>query len=70
VDDPKNVFESAMRITTFDKKEDEIASLVSKAPLHRWLSSSKSFEAFYDAVRQKSKSFACGIENLRDSGNA
>ncbi|MFH1117089.1 MAG: hypothetical protein V1792_24490, partial [Pseudomonadota bacterium] len=69
VDDPKRVFESAMQITTFEKREDDIASLVREAPLHRWLSN-RSFEAFYDALWRKSKSFACRIENLRDSGNA
>ena len=67
--DPKGVFESAMQITTFEKREDEIASLVSEAPLRRWLSN-RSFEVFYDALWQKSKDFACRIENLRDSANA
>lgn len=70
VHDPKRVFESAMQITTFDKREDEIASLVQGAPLHRWLSNNTSFEVFYDELWRKSKGFACRIENLRDSGNA
>lgn len=70
VTDPKRVFESAMHITTFNKKEDEIASFVRAAPLHRWLSNNRSFEEFYDALRQKSKGFVCRIENLRDRGNA
>ncbi|MFH0823057.1 MAG: hypothetical protein V2B18_09935 [Pseudomonadota bacterium] len=68
VANPKVVFESAMQITTFEKREDEIASMVRAAPLHRWLSN-KSFEAFYESLRQMSKDFTCRIENLRDHGN-
>lgn len=69
VDDPKGAFESAMQITSSEKREDEIAFLVRQAPLHRWLSN-RSFESFYNDLWQKSKDFPCQIENLRDRGNA
>lgn len=65
VDDPKGVFESAMHITTFDRKEPEIAALVQGAPLHTWLQN-RSFESFYDDLWQKSIASGCRIENLRD----
>lgn len=65
VDDPKGVFQSALKITAWDRKEEEIAYLIGKAPLHRWLFN-KSFEAFYNELWLKSKTVACTIENLRD----
>jgi len=62
--DPKRVFEHAMDISSFDRKEEEIAKLVQDAPLQNWLSN-RSFEDFYDALWQKSKELGCSIENLR-----
>lgn len=65
VSDPKGVFESALEISTFDRKEDDIASIVCEAPLNNWLRN-RSFEVLYDALWQKSKWFACKIENLKE----
>jgi len=62
--DPKRVFEHAMGISSFDKKEEEIASVVQDAPLQNWLSN-RSFEDFYNQLWQKSKELGCSIENLR-----
>ena len=62
--DPKRVFEHAMGISSFDRKEEEIADLVQDAPLRNWLSN-RSFEDFYDQLCQKSKELGCSIENLR-----
>ena len=66
VSDPKKVFETAMYITGFDRKEEEIAAMVLRAPLKNWLSN-RSFEEFYERVREKSKATGCEIENLRES---
>ena len=66
VDDPKGVFESAMRITTFDRKEDEIAEIAEQAPLSNWLAN-RSWEDFYDKLWRKSKEHSCVIENLREN---
>ncbi|MBU0717289.1 MAG: hypothetical protein KJ749_03495 [Planctomycetes bacterium] len=71
VDDPKGAFESAMDVSRDDKRESEIAQLVSEAPapvLKRWLANSRSFEDFYDQLRAVSKQRECVIENLRESG--
>ncbi len=65
VQDPKGAFESALQISALDRKGGEIASLICEAPLHHWLSN-KSFEAFYDALWQKSRCLVCRIENLRE----
>jgi len=64
--DPKGAFEEAMGITRLDKKEEEIAALVQRAPLRNWLGNS-SFEEFYERIRDKSKERGCQIENLRAS---
>jgi len=65
VADPKQVFQRAMGISSFDKKEEEITRLVVEAPLRNWLSN-RSFEDFYDKLQQRSKQLGCSIENLRD----
>jgi hypothetical protein len=62
--DPKQVFETAMHITRFDRKEREIATMTQRAPLKHWLSN-RSFEKFYDRIWDKSKERGCKIENLR-----
>jgi len=67
VDDPKGAFEAAMGITRDDKREEEIAQYVAKAPLARWLENSRSFEDFYDQLWGVSKQKGCAIENLRES---
>ena len=64
--DPKGAFESALQIKSVDKKEPEIAALVKEAPLRVWLRN-KSFEAFYDQLRQKYKELGCQIENLLEN---
>ncbi|OHB77500.1 MAG: hypothetical protein A2Z25_23615 [Planctomycetes bacterium RBG_16_55_9] len=61
---PKRAFESALGISSFDRKEEEIAQLVTKAPLKNWLTN-RSFEDFYNQLWQKSKEHGCSIENLR-----
>jgi len=63
VTDPKEIFEKAMQITGFDRKEQEIATLVQRAPLRNWLTN-RSFEEFYGRIWGKSKEQGCTIENL------
>jgi len=65
VPDPKQPFEKAMGITRLDKKEEEIAALVGRAPLKNWLLN-RSFREFYERVRDKSKERDCQIETLRE----
>lgn len=65
ITDPKRVFECALGISNFDRKEEEITQLVTKAPLKNWLSN-RSFEDFYNQLWQKSKERGCSIENLRE----
>jgi hypothetical protein len=67
--DPKDIFESALRITGLDKKEEEIAALAKEAPLHNWLGN-RSFEHFYDQLRGISQRLQCRIDNLRESGKS
>jgi hypothetical protein len=63
--DPKDRFEEAMGITRLDKKEEEIAAMIQRAPLRNWLTN-RSFEEFYERIRTKSKETGCKIENLRE----
>jgi hypothetical protein len=63
--DPKEVFEKAMQITGFDRKEQEIAMLVRRAPLKNWLSN-RSFKEFYGRIWDKSKEQGCTIENVQE----
>lgn len=65
VRDPKRVVESALGITRFDKKEEEIAALVAAVPLRQWLSN-RSFEEFYERLRDRSQQLGCVLENLRE----
>jgi hypothetical protein len=66
VEDPKRAFEKAVGVAGWDRKEEEIASLVQRAPLERWLAN-KSFENFYGKLWQKSKQVpGCRLENLRE----
>lgn len=66
VADPKGVFERALGITTFDKKEAKIAAIVKDAPLRNWLSQSESFADFYDDARDLSQRQGCSIPNERE----
>lgn len=66
VADPKDPFEEAMGITRLDKKEEEIAAMVRRAPLKNWFSN-RSFKEVYERVWDKSKERGCQIENLRES---
>jgi hypothetical protein len=66
VPDPKGPFEEAIGITGFDKKEQEIAALVLRAPLKDWLTN-RSFREFYEKLRDKSQEMGCKMENLLDS---
>ncbi|MBN1361955.1 MAG: hypothetical protein JW993_15270 [Sedimentisphaerales bacterium] len=61
--DPKGPFEKAMDVKGFDRKEEEIALLVERAPLRNWLSN-RSFREFYERLRDKSQQRGCAIENL------
>ena len=63
VTDPKGPFEKALGITGFDRKEEEIAMLVERAPLRQWLGN-RSFKEFYERLRDKSQQMGCDIENL------
>jgi hypothetical protein len=70
IEDPKGAFESALGITRTEKKENEIAALVERAPLQNWLAN-ESFENFYETVWQKSKQVAgCKLENLRERSSS
>jgi hypothetical protein len=64
-DDPKAAFEEAIGITRFDKKEQEIAAMVLRAPLKNWLTN-RSFREFYEKLRDKSQEMGCRMENLLD----
>lgn len=66
VADPKAAFEKAMNVTGFDRKEEEIALLVTRAPLRQWLGN-PSFKEFYERLRDKSQRMGCTIENLLDN---
>ena len=66
VPDPKGVFERALGITSYDRKEEEIASIVHDAPLRSWLRRSPSFEAFYGDARVLSKQEGHSIPNERE----
>jgi len=61
---PKNAFHVALGIGR-DKKEELISELVQRAPVHRWLVN-RSFEDFYEQLRDCSQVHGCHIENLRD----
>jgi hypothetical protein len=64
--DPKGVIEGALGVTSYDRKEDEIASIVCDAPLRNWLKRSPSFEAFYEDARALSKREERPIPNERE----
>jgi hypothetical protein len=68
VPDPKGIFEQALGITSYDRKEEEIASIVHGAPLRNWLNESPSFEAFYEDARVISRQQGCLIPNERERG--
>lgn len=66
VDDPKGIFERALGITSYDRKEDEIAAIVSDAPIRNWLQRSTSFESFYEEARDLSQQQQHPIPNERE----
>lgn len=70
VDDPKGILERAMGITSYDRKEEEIATLVLNAPLRNWLKNSASFDAFYEEARALSKQQNHTIPNEREQPQA
>ncbi|MEA3340544.1 MAG: hypothetical protein U9R15_11310 [Chloroflexota bacterium] len=51
VPDPKGVIERALGVTSYDRKEKVIASIVRESPIRNWLRRSPSFEAFYEDAR-------------------
>jgi len=65
LDDPKGVFENAMGITSIDRKEEEIATLIKDAPLSQWNKKNDSFKNFYEEILQYSLRNNCQIENIR-----
>jgi hypothetical protein len=67
VDDPKGPFERAIGVSRDDRKEPEIAELIRRAPLRNWLTSSPSFEDFYEQTRRLSNAYGCHLENLRET---
>jgi hypothetical protein len=68
IPDPKSIIEQALGITSYDRKEEEIASIVRNAPLRNWLRQSPSFETFYEHARTLSKQQGCLIPNERERG--
>ena len=66
VPDPKSAIEQALGITGYDRKEEEIASIVRDAPLRNWLRWSPSFETFYEDARTLSRQQGCLIPNERE----
>jgi hypothetical protein len=66
VQDPKNAFNEAFNISTFNQQKPLIAALVSKAPLRSWIKNSSSFRTFYNDVRQVSATLGCHIPNELD----
>jgi len=65
-EDPKGAFENALGIDRDDRKENEIADLVRRAPLRSWLEN-RSFEDFYEQVRCHALQRGCCVENLREA---
>jgi len=66
VPDPKGVFEQALGVTSYDRKEEEIASIVRDAPFRNWLKRSPSFETFYEDARLLGKQEGYAIPNERE----
>ena len=66
VPDPKGVFNRALGITSYDKKEAEITAIVLDAPMHNWLQRSRSFEAFYEDAWALGKRKGHPIPNERE----
>ena len=66
VPDPKGVFERALGVASYDRKEEEIASIVHDAPLRNWIKHSPSFEVFYEDTRVLSKQEGRPIPNERE----
>lgn len=64
--DPKGVFEHTLGITSYDRKEKDIAAIVCDAPLWSWLKHSPSFKSFYEDARSLSKRQGCVIPNERE----
>jgi len=77
VSDPKGIsdpflscdpcFERALGITSYERKEEEVASIVCNAPLRDWLKHSPSFETFYEDARALSRQEGYPIPNERAS---
>jgi len=65
--DPKGIFERALGITSYERKEEEIASTVCDAPLRDWLKRSPSFQAFYEDARALSRQEGHPIPNEWES---
>jgi hypothetical protein len=63
---PKGFFETALGISSSEKKEKEIGSLTRNAPLKNWIEGSKSFEDFYDEVWNMAKTVDCQMPNERE----
>jgi len=66
--DPSPAVKRAFGLVGFSKSQQEprVAQYVKSGPLDRWLNN-KSFEHFYEQVRQKSKEIECpNMENLRN----
>ncbi len=61
IEDPKGVFQSALGITGYDKKEAEIASLVCRAPFKNWIQNSQSFARFYRDARRLANFLKCSM---------
>jgi len=64
--DPKGVIEGALDVTSYNRREEEIASIVHDAPFRDWLKHAPSFEAFYEDARVLSKQEGYSIPNERE----
>ena len=63
VDNPKRAFERARGITRDDKKETEIARMVTEMPSMKTLLAMPSFKHFYESVRDLAQRRGCTVPN-------
>ncbi len=66
VNDPQMSFQTAIKITRDDKKEDEIADLVGNYPSLRPMLKMPSFKRFYNETRAFAQQNGCKIPNELD----
>ena len=67
VDDPKSAFQTALGITKYEKKEEEIALLVCNYPSLKPMLQKPSFKRFYDEATDFAQRNDCQIPNEMDN---